>query len=376
MPEDLTQLTILLAGPHGTPYSQGLWRLKLSLPEDYPKSPPKAAFRTRIWHPNVEENTGSVCVDTLKKDWEPHLTLRHVLLVISCLLINPNPDSALNSTAGHLLQEDYDAFARQARLMTSIHARIPTELGGAVLAAKGRGETTGTSVEKTLDDRPKISRKGTSTPSVVMKNPSRLSHPKLDAPNRSASAPVIETTMKTYGIELDMNAECEDVEEVPDTKENDPLQCPLSTPPMTRKSEPKKRPLADLPIPTEDEIWDGVLSPSEKNIAANEHTDIASSTFALSKSKICHTLVERSHSPNLCPVDRWAKDHPTKRVCFEDFKENIGTANAATFCGRPTATLMSTKLPAVTHSIGLDTGSVNKTYKAKVSKARVGLRRL
>lgn len=81
MPDDLTQLTILLTGPQGTPYSHGLWILSLKLPDDYPRSPPKAFFKTRIWHPNVEENTGSVCVDTLKKDWEAKLTLRDVLIV-------------------------------------------------------------------------------------------------------------------------------------------------------------------------------------------------------------------------------------------------------------------------------------------------------
>jgi len=79
--DDLTKLTILLTGPQGTPYSQGLWKLHLRIPEDYPKIPPKASFRTRIWHPNVEENSGSVCVDTLKKDWQPKLTLRDVLIV-------------------------------------------------------------------------------------------------------------------------------------------------------------------------------------------------------------------------------------------------------------------------------------------------------
>lgn len=51
------------------------------MPDDYPQSPPKASFRTRIWHPNVEESTGGVCVDTLKRDWESSLTLRDVLIV-------------------------------------------------------------------------------------------------------------------------------------------------------------------------------------------------------------------------------------------------------------------------------------------------------
>lgn len=55
--------------------------MHLKIPEDYPQSPPKAFFKTRIWHPNVEESTGAVCVDTLKRDWEPKLTFRDILIV-------------------------------------------------------------------------------------------------------------------------------------------------------------------------------------------------------------------------------------------------------------------------------------------------------
>lgn len=110
------------------------------MPHDYPKNPPKATFKTRIYHPNVEESTGAVCLETLKRDWDPKLTLKDILVTISCLLIQPNPDSALNSAAGALIQEDYEAFATQAKLMTSIHAPIPTHLRTAVEKAKRRGE--------------------------------------------------------------------------------------------------------------------------------------------------------------------------------------------------------------------------------------------
>ena len=137
--DNLNELNVLLVGPEGTPYSQGIWRVQLIIPDDYPKNPPKALFRSRMWHPNVEENTGHICVETLKRDWESKLTIRHILLTISCLLINPNPDSALNSTAGRLLQEDYESFARRARLMTSIHARISPDLENAAHAARSRG---------------------------------------------------------------------------------------------------------------------------------------------------------------------------------------------------------------------------------------------
>ncbi|OJD37803.1 ubiquitin conjugating enzyme e2 [Diplodia corticola] len=138
--DDLTQLDVLLAGPEGTPYAAGVYRLHLEMPATYPSAPPTAHFRTRIWHPNVEETTGAVCVDTLKRDWQAGLTLRDVLVTISCLLIQPNPASALNAEAGALLQEDWDAFCRRARLMTGIHAQVPRELRQSVEEAKARGE--------------------------------------------------------------------------------------------------------------------------------------------------------------------------------------------------------------------------------------------
>lgn len=140
LPDDLTQLLICLTGAEGTPYSQGLWRVRLDIPVEYPSSPPTATFTTRIFHPNVAEETGAVCLETLKRDWDPRLTLKDILITISCLLLQPNPDSALNQKAGALIREDYDAFARQAKLMTRIHAPIPQHLSLLVQEARRRGE--------------------------------------------------------------------------------------------------------------------------------------------------------------------------------------------------------------------------------------------
>jgi len=140
LPDDLTQLLICIAGPEGTPYSQGVWHIILNIPADYPTSPPTATFKTRIFHPNVAEETGAVCLETLKRDWDPKLTLKDILITISCLLIQPNPDSALNQKAGALIQEDYDAFARQARLMTRIHAPVSEHLQPLAQEARRRGE--------------------------------------------------------------------------------------------------------------------------------------------------------------------------------------------------------------------------------------------
>lgn len=77
---------------------------------------------TKIFHPNVALN-GDICVNTLKKDWDAtKWSLSHILGVIRCLLIIPFPESSLNEEAGRLFMDDYQEYARMAKLMTKIHA--------------------------------------------------------------------------------------------------------------------------------------------------------------------------------------------------------------------------------------------------------------
>ncbi|KAF2094703.1 UBC-like protein, partial [Rhizodiscina lignyota] len=130
--DDLTSLSVLLAGPEGTPFSSGVFTLTLSIPPTYPSAPPTATFKTKIFHPNVDPGTGSVCVDTLKRDWKSDLRLRDILVVISCLLISPNPASALNAEAGRLCEGDFAAFEKRARTLVNIHARCSRDLASAV----------------------------------------------------------------------------------------------------------------------------------------------------------------------------------------------------------------------------------------------------
>ena len=336
-------------------------------------SPPKATFQTRIWHPNVEEKTGSVCVDTLKKDWEPHLTLRHVLLVISCLLIHPNSDSALNSTAGHLLREDYDAFAHQARLMTSIHAGIPPEFRDAVLQAKQRGDIEGMGDRDEVDDRPRIGGKIASASRVTMKQPARLQLLMTDSPMRSASAPVAPPSSGSRDIGHKIHVDEEDL----DTKENDPSlsPTPVIIPPPRRPSL-AKRPLSDLPTPTEDEALVNRLSPSEQNIAANRPKSCEDATASNNRTRESHTLVEMAQASSVSQADPREGDPPAKRIRSDEFKENVGAAYDASMAGTLSIIPSATNLPIMTQPVRTETGGSSKMMKAKLGKARVGLRRL
>ncbi|KAG0236725.1 hypothetical protein BGW42_002887 [Actinomortierella wolfii] len=120
--DSITDIQAWILGPEGTPYEGGCFRIRIQLSPDFPNSPPKCYFLTKIFHPNVSPQ-GDVCVNTLKKDWKKELGIRHILLVVKCLLIVPNPESALNEEAGRQLLVRYEDYAKHARIMTEIHAQ-------------------------------------------------------------------------------------------------------------------------------------------------------------------------------------------------------------------------------------------------------------
>ncbi|KAJ3244865.1 Ubiquitin-conjugating enzyme E2 4 [Chytriomyces hyalinus] len=98
-----------------SPYSGGVFFLTIQFPTDYPFKPPKINFTTRIYHPNINSN-GSICLDILKDQWSPALTISKVLLSICSMLTDPNPDDPLVPEIAHLYKTDrakYEASAKE-----------------------------------------------------------------------------------------------------------------------------------------------------------------------------------------------------------------------------------------------------------------------
>jgi ubiquitin-conjugating enzyme E2 D len=107
------QATIM--GPEDSPFSGGVFFLNIHFPTDYPFKPAKLNFTTRIYHPNINSN-GSICLDILKEQWSPALTISKVLLSISSLLTDPNPDDPLVPEIAQIYKSDrakYEATAKE-----------------------------------------------------------------------------------------------------------------------------------------------------------------------------------------------------------------------------------------------------------------------
>eukprot|EP00075_Anas_platyrhynchos_P017607 XP_027306860.1 ubiquitin-conjugating enzyme E2 E1 isoform X3 [Anas platyrhynchos] len=104
-----------ILGPPGSVYEGGVFFLDITFTPEYPFKPPKVTFRTRIYHCNINSQ-GVICLDILKDNWSPALTISKVLLSICSLLTDCNPaDPLVGSIATQYMtnRAEHDRMARQ-----------------------------------------------------------------------------------------------------------------------------------------------------------------------------------------------------------------------------------------------------------------------
>lgn len=116
--DDMYKWKAKLKGPPESPYEGGTFILNIDFPSDYPFKPPKVTFDTKIYHCNINSN-GGICLDILKDQWSPALTITKILLSISSLLHDPNPNDPLVASIAKVYLENKNLHDHTAKEWTA-----------------------------------------------------------------------------------------------------------------------------------------------------------------------------------------------------------------------------------------------------------------
>ncbi|XP_062168303.1 ubiquitin-conjugating enzyme E2 4-like isoform X1 [Alnus glutinosa] len=114
--DGLNEFNVEFHGPKESLYEGAVWKIRVELPDAYPYKSPSIGFVNKIYHPNVDELSGSVCLDVINQSWSPMFDLLNVFEVfLPQLLLYPNPSDPLNGDAASLMMKDRKQYDQKVK---------------------------------------------------------------------------------------------------------------------------------------------------------------------------------------------------------------------------------------------------------------------
>ncbi|KAL1917208.1 uncharacterized protein VTP21DRAFT_4864 [Calcarisporiella thermophila] len=121
--DNMQEFYVRFHGPSDTPFAGGVWKVHVELPDQYPYKSPSIGFVNKIFHPNIDEMSGSVCLDVINQQWTALYSLFNVFEVfLPQLLRYPNPTDPLNGEAAALLMRDPQGYEKRVKEYVSRYA--------------------------------------------------------------------------------------------------------------------------------------------------------------------------------------------------------------------------------------------------------------
>jgi ubiquitin-conjugating enzyme E2 H len=121
--DNMQEFYVKFKGPSETPFEGGVWKVHVELPDQYPYKSPSIGFVNRIFHPNIDELSGSVCLDVINQTWSPMFDMINIFEVfLPQLLRYPNPSDPLNGEAAALLLRDSTTYEAKVKDYVSRYA--------------------------------------------------------------------------------------------------------------------------------------------------------------------------------------------------------------------------------------------------------------
>ena len=121
--DNLKEMKVCLEGPSDSLYEGGVWKVHVELPDQYPYKSPSIGFETKIFHPNIDEQSGSVCLDVINQTWSPMFTISHIFETFLPQLLNdPNAADPLNGDASSLYLNDRPEYEKKVKAYVAKYA--------------------------------------------------------------------------------------------------------------------------------------------------------------------------------------------------------------------------------------------------------------
>ncbi|KAF9932415.1 hypothetical protein FBU30_008267 [Linnemannia zychae] len=121
--DNMQEFYVRFYGPSDTPFAGGIWKVHVELPDQYPYKSPSIGFMNKIFHPNIDELSGSVCLDVINQTWSPMFDMINIFEVfLPQLLRYPNPTDPLNGEAAAMLMREASVYELKVKEYVSRYA--------------------------------------------------------------------------------------------------------------------------------------------------------------------------------------------------------------------------------------------------------------